>query len=139
MGRSINGKMGTYGHTIKGYYYEWESDDSKKKRREHEKVKRAREKMLYENNRYGISGGEKARPFKKYSKDDVSDGYRKGMAVVHVKYGSGVIIDMYSSKIKVKFDNRERGHKDFDRKHAWKENLVVPVSLAVKRAELRKK
>ena len=67
---------------------------------------------------------------------DNSD-YYVGMQVMHLQFGSGVVVGLTATKVKIKFDNRARGIKDFDRKTVFKGNIVMPLKTVMKKVNLR--
>ena len=63
--------------------------------------------------------------------------YYVGMQVVHLQFGTGKVVSLSATKVRIKFDNRDRGIKDFDRKTVFKGNIVMPLKTVMKKVDLR--
>ena len=130
MTRKLSGSTGTYSHVIKGFHVNPPKATKSANPNQHLAVKTGIQKV-------DVNIKELPWSVNKLNPKTASPKYTysKGMKVVHVDYGSGIITDVYADNIvRVKFDNRDRGAKKIK---ATKETLI-PLSVAMHKSRLRK-
>ena len=131
MTRKLNGSTGTYSHVIKGFHVNPPKAPKSTNPNQHLAVRTGIKKVKVNIKElpWSVNKLYPKATSPKYT-------YSKGMKVVHVDYGSGVITDVYSDNtVRVKFDNRDRGAKMLK---ATKDTLI-PLSVAIYKAKLRNK
>ena len=145
--KGMDGKTGTYMHTAKERILDWPSKANKRHIQIQKKRDENRRKMLEENeslsfgskkentNRYNVQAGIRTDTKKQKG---IAIKYRENMQVVHVDFGEGTVMAVYTNKIRVKFKNRDRGVKDFDIKTVNKGQLIMPLEMAEHKKSLRK-
>jgi len=126
MTRKLNGSMGTFGHVIKGFHVNFPKSKSKSISINH--TPKSRTSPIKTNHLpWSANNLYPKTESGKYT-------YTPGMKVTHLSYGDGIITDVYDGVVRVKFDNRDRGAKNFKSST----NELMPKSVAIHKANLRK-
>lgn len=72
-------------------------------------------------------------------KEPNTNKYVKGMKVVHVSYGNGIVVDVHQDTINIKFEDINRGTKSFHKKTVIQKKLLLTQKEAKRLAKLRQK
>ena len=139
-GYGISGNVGSYMHVEKKTKLTPDEREDLLRDKKKYKYEQQREKMLKENrdNSFGRPKDYNGEGKKEPENNHNTNKYIRGMKVVHVSYGNGIIIDVHRETVNVKFDDINRGTKSFDKKTVIQKKLLLTYAEAKLLVRLRK-
>ena len=126
MVRKLTGSTGTFSHIVPNLYVYTNTSNKKRVVHNPSSHKHKLPTEIDDTNWYASKMSKKVKP--------TDYKFVINMRVVHVDYGIGTVTAVYSSYIRVKFDDRNRGSKEFERFT----KALIPLAIALKKANLRK-